>query len=97
MSKLHNLEIERNQFNLIKNGSISHVVVCKEQNIEAGDYVLLQVPQIVDCIINSDTGEVVFDDEVIEDAASLKVKVIYKDVEGSGIEEDYCILSVRRV
>lgn len=34
---------------------------------------------------------------VIEDAASLKVKVVYKDIEGSGIEDGYEILSIRRV
>lgn len=97
MSKLHNLKIGRNQFDLIKNGSISHIVVCREENIEVGDCVMLQVPQIVDSIIDLDMSEIVYGDVVIEDAASLKVKVVYKDIEGSGIEDGYEILSIRRV
>lgn len=84
MIKSHNLEIDNDHFDLISSGAISHIVVCKEEGIEAGDYVLLQAPEVA-------VGENVIAEK------SLMVKVAYKDVEGSGIEENYCILSVRRV
>lgn len=92
MIKSHNLEIDNDHFDLISSGAISHIVVCKEEGIEAGDYVLLQVPGKVFSETDQDGIRISNNED-----KSLMVKVAYKDVEGSGIEEDYCILSVRRV
>lgn len=96
MIKSHNLEIDNDHFELINSGAISHIVVCKEEGIEAGDYVLLQVPEVADEIVDIETAKVICKKVIVEEK-SLMVKVAYKDIEGSGIEEDYCILSVRRV
>ena len=84
MIEAHNLAIDSVHFDLVNSGAVSHIVVDKDEGIEAGDYVLLQ------CY----SKEVLSD---VNEDKSLMVKVAYKDREGSGIEEGYCVLSVRRV
>lgn len=70
------LLIDREGFDMIDNGSISHLIVCKEEGIKKGDLVSL-------CDNNNGTNCI--------------VKVNYVDCEGSGVNENYCILNVKKV
>ena len=70
------LLVDSSSFNMIDNGSISHLIVCKEEGIQKGDQVSL-------CDNNKKTN--------------CLVKVNYVDCEGSGVDENYCILNVKKV
>ena len=70
------LLVDSSSFNMIDNGSISHLIVCKEEGIQKGDLVSL-------CDNNRKTN--------------CLVKVNYVDCEGSGVDENYCILNVKKV
>lgn len=69
------LLVDSESFNMIDSGSISHLIVCKEEGIQTGDLVSLHDDHNkVNCI----------------------VKVNYIDCEGSGVDENYCILNVKK-
>ncbi|WP_027088469.1 hypothetical protein [Thomasclavelia saccharogumia] len=70
------LLVDSRSFNMIDNGSISHLIVCKEEGIQKGDLVSL------------------YDNNK---KANCLVKVNYVDCEGSGVDENYCILNVKKV
>lgn len=71
-----NLLIDSESFNMIEKGSISHLIVCKEEGIKTGDIVSL----------HDDNNKI-----------SCVVKVNYVDCEGSGVDENYCILNVGKI
>lgn len=71
-----NLLIDSESFNMIEKGSISHLIVCKEEGIKMGDIVSL----------HDDNNKI-----------SCVVKVNYVDCEGSGVDENYCILNVGKI
>lgn len=70
-----NLLIDSESFNMIEKGSISHLIVCKEEGIKMGDIVSLHDNNKISCV----------------------VKVNYVDCEGSGVDENYCILNVGKI
>ena len=64
-----------NNFQMIKQGTISHVIVRKEEGIKRGDFVSLYDNNGTNCLM----------------------KVNYVDCEGSGVDENYCIISIKKV
>lgn len=71
-----NLLVDSESYDMIESGSISHLIVCKEEEIHTGDLISLQ----------DDNNKI-----------NCVVKVNYIDCEGSGMDENYCILNVKKV